>query len=68
MSTQIAKNYLTEKEASLFLSVSLRTIQNWRFRNRGPKYKKLGRLVRYSIADLSAYAEQNSITPVRTAY
>lgn len=67
MSTNISKNYLTEKEASLFLSVSLRTIQNWRFRNRGPKYKKLGRLVRYSIADLSAYVERETVTPVHTA-
>ena len=57
---------ITEKEAALFLSVSLRTIQNWRFRNRGPKYKKLGRLVRYSIADLSAYAEKETVTPVHT--
>ena len=58
---------ITEKEAAHFLSVSLRTIQNWRFRNRGPKYKKLGRLVRYSVADLSAYAESETVTPVHTA-
>ena len=63
----ISQQLITEKEAAQFLSVSLRTIQNWRFRNRGPKYKKLGRLVRYSVADLSAYAEGKTVTPVHTA-
>lgn len=61
-----SQQLITEKEAAQFLSVSLRTIQNWRFRNRGPKYKKLGRLVRYSVADLYAYAEKETVTPVHT--
>lgn len=55
---------LNENEAAAFLSVPVRTIQNWRFRNTGPKYKKLGRLVRYSAADLVAYTERATVTPV----
>lgn len=60
----ISKLLLTEKDAAAFLSVSVRTIQDWRFRNTGPKYKKLGRLVRYSVADLSAYTESSTVVPV----
>lgn len=60
----ITPNLLNEKNAAAFLSVSVRTIQDWRFRNTGPKYKKLGRLVRYSVADLAAYAERSTVTPV----
>ena len=63
MSTN-SKLLLTEKDAAAFLSISVRTIQNWRFHNTGPKYKKLGRLVRYSIVDLSAYAEGATVVPV----
>lgn len=60
----ITPNLLDEKTAAAFLSVSVRTIQDWRFRNTGPKYKKLGRLVRYSVSDLAAYAERSTVTPV----
>ena len=34
------------------------TLDQWRYQKRGPKFLKVGRLVRYAEADLRAYLEQ----------
>lgn len=33
------------------------TLEGWRIRGIGPKWKKIGRLVRYSLDDLDAYLQ-----------
>lgn len=48
---------LTEKQAAPVLGVSVPTLQGWRFRGVGPKYRKLGRAVRYAMEDLQAFAD-----------
>ena len=55
---------LTENEASNILSVPVRTLQKWRFKCRGPVYKKIGRCVRYSIADLTDYIKKSTVIPL----
>ena len=57
-------SYLTEKDAAKILSVSPKTMQKWRFLCKGPSYKKMGRAVRYTLADLQAYAEKISIQTI----
>jgi hypothetical protein len=52
-----AQNILTETEASLLLSVSVRTLQAWRLRGGGPKYLKFGRSVCYQRDDLQAFID-----------
>ena len=47
--------FLTEKQVAQYFSISHRTLQNWRQRNQGPKYTKLGRLVRYIDQDVTAW-------------
>lgn len=43
-------------EASAFLSVSPRTLEDWRLRGGGPRFRKIGRrLVRYLKSDLAAF-------------
>lgn len=37
--------------------VSARTLQRWRFVGIGPKFLKLGRMVRYRRSDLDAYID-----------
>jgi hypothetical protein len=39
------------------LGVSVETLRTWRKRGVGPRYRKLGRCVRYSLADLDAFVE-----------
>ena len=46
---------LNEKQAAAWLNVSVKTLQGWRYRGGGPKYVKLGRSVRYAMADLEAF-------------
>ena len=55
---------LTEKEAANFLVVAVKTLRNWRNLCKGPSYKKIGRLVRYSVADLAAYAEKTTVQAI----
>ena len=56
---------ITEKEAAAFLVVAVKTLRNWRNLCKGPSYKKIGRLVRYSTADLAAYAEKTTVQAIQ---
>jgi hypothetical protein len=48
----------TEEFVARFFGVDSETIRGWRKRGQGPKYKKInGKLIRYSLADLTAWAE-----------
>jgi len=50
-------NLLTKKEAAVFLRVSVKTLDRWICQRRGPKYYKVGCLVRYREEDLIAFLE-----------
>ena len=56
---------LTEAEAAAYLVVAVKTLQNWRGLCKGPSYKKIGRLVRYSTADLAAFAEKTTVHSIQ---
>ena len=49
---------LTESELSQRIHVSLGTLRRWRLENRGPKFHKLGSLVRYSEYDLGIWLQE----------
>lgn len=51
---------LTNKEAARKLGISHRTLEDWRLTNRGPRFVKLGRLVRYRLGDLLDFMDRNS--------
>ena len=55
-----ARIVLTNKEAARKLGVSHRTLEDWRLTNRGPRFIKLGRLVRYRLSDLHDFMDRNS--------
>ena len=50
-----ADRLLTEIDAADRLSVSFRTLQQWRVSGGGPRFVKIGRCVRYTPADLTAF-------------
>lgn len=53
-----ARRRLTEMEVANLLSVSPRTLQQWRSRGEGPPFLKLGhRSVRYDEAAVEAWVE-----------
>ncbi|WP_038650808.1 helix-turn-helix domain-containing protein [Roseicyclus elongatus] len=47
--------WLTTEQAANYLSVSTGTLANWRSAGNGPRYKAVGRLVRYHRDDLDAF-------------
>jgi excisionase family DNA binding protein len=48
-------NLLTEEQVSKQLSVSVPTLRRWRLLNRGPRFVKVGSLVRYQPEDLERW-------------
>jgi predicted DNA-binding transcriptional regulator AlpA len=53
--------YIDEKEASRITGLALSTLRNLRARRRGPSYFKIGRSVRYSLADINAFMRSHRI-------
>lgn len=52
------QNLLSTNQAAEYLGgLKPNTLEIWRVQGTGPAYKKLGRLVRYSLEDLDAYLE-----------
>ena len=53
---------LTEREASVFLRISIGTLGNWRSAGKGPVYCKVGGYaVRYSSEDLRDFVNDSKI-------
>lgn len=47
---------MNETQAAAYLGgVSERTLQRWRMEGSGPRFRKLGRLVRYAESDLAEF-------------
>jgi predicted DNA-binding transcriptional regulator AlpA len=49
--------FCDERYAASYLSVSVETLRSWRRQGRGPRFRKLGRCVRYLASDLAAFIE-----------
>jgi len=52
--------YLVNGEAAAFLRLSPRTLEKLRVIGGGPRFRKFGRRVRYSLNDLEAWANARS--------
>jgi predicted DNA-binding transcriptional regulator AlpA len=52
MSEQPLETLLDEKELSRLFRVSIGTLRFWRTIGRGPRYRKVGQLVRYAPSDV----------------
>jgi excisionase family DNA binding protein len=51
------QNFLTEKEVARQINVSLASLRRWRLQQRGPRFVKVGALVRYRCEDLAQWME-----------
>lgn len=49
--------YVCTEHAARYCSVSRRTLEDYRYRGTGPRYRKIGRVIRYAIADLDTWME-----------
>jgi hypothetical protein len=52
--------FLTEPQLAEWLAISPRTLQQWRFVGRGPKFVKVGAAVRYSPEAVADWLERNT--------
>lgn len=60
----ITPAYLTPEQASVYLQIPLKTLQEWRTSRRkgsGPRYMRDGRVVRYALKDLEAWAAAHKV-------
>ena len=53
---------LTTQEVADLLNVRRTTLEAWRSRGGGPKFMKLGRVVRYRRKDVDQWLEENTHT------
>jgi excisionase family DNA binding protein len=51
----VSKDLVGEVELAARLGVSRSTLQSWRYSGRGPRFIKIGRLVRYRNTDVEAF-------------
>lgn len=56
------KKLINTAEAAEYLGLRPNTLEIWRCRHQGPKYKKLGRRILYDPADLDEYAASCTVT------
>jgi predicted DNA-binding transcriptional regulator AlpA len=57
--------YLRTRSAARLLGISHRTLEKHRCYGTGPKYRKLGGAVAYTVEDLQAWADQEVRTSTR---
>jgi predicted DNA-binding transcriptional regulator AlpA len=55
MSDQLLETLLNEKELSRLLGLSIGTLRFWRTIGRGPRYRKVGQLVRYAPSEVQEW-------------
>lgn len=49
--------FMTTRQAADFLGLKRNTLEIWRLRGTGPRFVKMGRAVRYRLADIEDYIE-----------
>jgi hypothetical protein len=57
------QNLLDEGAAARALGVSPNTLRKWRCIGKGPRYVKVGRLIRYRPSALEAFSDANDVEP-----
>ncbi len=60
--------YVNEKKVSAITGRALPTLRNDRHNSRGIPYCKIGRSVRYALADVITYMESRKIVPENNSH
>ena len=55
------ESLLTSEQVAGMLNVKVGTLQGWRARGVGPRYMRLNRQIRYSLADVRAYLADKAV-------
>lgn len=57
-------NLIDEHQTAVILGCKVSTLRKWRMLGKGPAFCRVGRLVRYSEADLVAFIAATRVEPV----
>lgn len=52
---------LTESETARLLNLSVSGLRKWRRNGSGPRYVRLGRLIRYRVADIQVWLDCHAV-------
>jgi predicted DNA-binding transcriptional regulator AlpA len=55
---------LNEKEAAQRLGLSVATLRTWRCREKGPRFFRLGKAIRYSEDEIAQFLSESLHEPV----
>ncbi|HEY8126156.1 MAG TPA: helix-turn-helix domain-containing protein [Methylocystis sp.] len=56
-----SRQLVNERRAAEILGLQVKTLQEWRTSGKGCPFVKIGRAVRYSLADLDAFIVKNTV-------
>lgn len=54
---------LNERQVSASFNIAVKTLQNWRYTNRGPAYQRAGRKILYCRGDVSKWLARGRVEP-----
>jgi len=54
---------LDEEAAARILGAKVATLRKWRWAGTGPRYTKLGKLVRYRLSDIEQFVDSGTVLP-----
>jgi hypothetical protein len=54
---RLSNRQLEPRAAAAYLNVSVRCLEEWRRREAGPKWRKMGRRIYYAVADLDGFSK-----------
>jgi excisionase family DNA binding protein len=63
----VARRWLNSQEAAEYLGLKNQTLANWRYLGKGPRYFRVGQLVKYDERDLEEWLEAGAVAGDRGA-
>jgi predicted DNA-binding transcriptional regulator AlpA len=60
---KIENPYIRAPEAAALMRISLKTLHNNRYKNRGPKCHKIGKYILYKPEEVLAYIDKHAVLP-----
>jgi predicted DNA-binding transcriptional regulator AlpA len=58
---QMKDTLLTPEEVSERLMIKVGTLGRWRYARRGPKFRKIGRMIRYLASDVEQWIRSRGV-------
>jgi predicted DNA-binding transcriptional regulator AlpA len=67
MTPDLPRRLLNEHEVAKTCAIRVATLRKWRTLRRGPRFLKIGSLVRYRAEDVAAWIDQQEAHPAEPA-